>query len=71
GVWGPYYAAIVPRFWLSEGGQSAAGAAIDHLLELHPASAQLKVQAEEEGLPLPVYLADLAMNMFDALSDAV
>ncbi|VEA70432.1 Glycerol kinase [Serratia rubidaea] len=47
------------------------GAAIDRLLELHPASAQLKVQAEEEGLPLPVYLADLAMNKFDALSDAV
>ncbi|AVJ19537.1 ribulokinase [Serratia sp. MYb239] len=71
GVWGPYYAAMVPGFWLSEGGQSAAGAAIDRLLELHPASAQVKGQAEAEGLPLPVYLADLAMNRFDALSDAV
>jgi ribulose kinase len=39
GVWGPYYSAMVPGLWLSEGGQSAAGAAIDQLLSFHPAGA--------------------------------
>ena len=34
GVWGPYYSAMVPGLWLNEGGQSAAGAAIDRLVRL-------------------------------------
>ena len=37
GVWGPHFAALTPDQWLIEGGQSAFGAAIDHLLRLHPA----------------------------------
>ena len=37
GVWGPYFSAMVPGLWLNEGGQSAAGAAIDHLVQFHPA----------------------------------
>jgi D-ribulokinase len=39
GIWGPYFSAMVPGFWLNEGGQSAAGAAIDHLVRSHPAFA--------------------------------
>ena len=40
GVWGPYFSAMVPGLWLNEGGQSAAGAAIDHLVRMHPAAAK-------------------------------
>ncbi len=47
GVWGPYYSAMTPGQWLTEGGQSAFGAAIDHLMRMHPAFAKSRHQAEE------------------------
>ncbi|WP_299963743.1 FGGY-family carbohydrate kinase [uncultured Roseobacter sp.] len=59
GVWGPYYSAMVPGMWLSEGGQSAAGEAIAHLVQTHPAGADAAVQAEAAGLSLQAYLLSL------------
>ena len=40
GAWGPNYSALTPGQWLTEGGQSAFGAAIDHLLRMSPAFAE-------------------------------
>ncbi|MCC2689157.1 MAG: ribulokinase [Rhizobiaceae bacterium] len=60
GVWGPYRSAMVPGLWLNEGGQSAAGAAIDHLLQLHPAARETAGKAEELGTSLSALLADEA-----------
>jgi D-ribulokinase len=57
GVWGPYYSAMVPGLWLSEGGQSAAGAAIDQLVQFHPATPEARHLANAEGLSLVAWLA--------------
>ena len=49
GVWGPHYNVLIPNLWLSEGGQSAAGKSIDHVLQVHPAYPELKQLAEEQS----------------------
>jgi D-ribulokinase len=57
GVWGPYYSAMVPGLWLNEGGQSAAGAAIDHLVQLHPAAREATTLAEQAKMSLTAWLS--------------
>ena len=44
GVWGPYFSVLTPNQWLTEGGQSAFGAAIDHLMRMHPAFAEFSAK---------------------------
>lgn len=36
GIWGPYVDAIFPGFYLHEGGQSATGILLDHIVKSHP-----------------------------------
>jgi FGGY-family pentulose kinase len=49
GVWGPYYSAMVPGMWLTEGGQSATGALIDHILFSHAQADGLREVASTRG----------------------
>lgn len=56
GVWGPYYSGMVPGLWLNEGGQSAAGAAIDHLVRSHPAYHEAVATARAGGMEVLEFL---------------
>jgi D-ribulokinase len=71
GVWGPYFSAMVPGMWLNEGGQSAAGAAIEQLLSFHPAAQEAKSLAASRGISLPAMLAEMAVELSASLSDVV
>uniref|UniRef100_A0A5F8GJ87 Carbohydrate kinase FGGY C-terminal domain-containing protein n=2 Tax=Monodelphis domestica TaxID=13616 RepID=A0A5F8GJ87_MONDO len=45
GIWGPYFSAMVPGFWLNEGGQSVTGKLIDHVVQGHAAYPELQAKA--------------------------
>ncbi|CAB4292925.1 unnamed protein product [Prunus armeniaca] len=52
GVWGPYWSAMVPEHWLTEGGQSATGALLDYIVENHVASPHLANRAASQRISL-------------------
>lgn len=49
GVWGPYHSAMIPGLWLTEGGQSATGALIDHVIHSHAAAKSLLAEARQQN----------------------
>ncbi|MEC5320634.1 FGGY-family carbohydrate kinase [Brenneria populi subsp. brevivirga] len=63
GVWGPYYSAILPEYWLNEGGQSATGALIDHVIQSHPCYAALLEQARSNNQTIYEVLNALLRRM--------
>ncbi|MBY3790630.1 FGGY-family carbohydrate kinase [Photobacterium carnosum] len=69
GVWGAYYSAMLPGYWLNEGGQSATGALIDHIITSHPlyesANEQAKIQGKTIYQLLNDHLLALAGNKED------
>ena len=70
GVWGPYYSGMVPRFWLNEGGQSAAGAAIDHLIRSHPAYNEALATAQAVGMEILEFLERRIVSRSGSLGEA-
>ncbi|KAL0383234.1 UNVERIFIED_CONTAM: FGGY carbohydrate kinase domain-containing protein [Sesamum calycinum] len=52
GVWGPFWSAMVPQYWLTEGGQSATGAVLDYVIENHVASPLLANRAASRSISI-------------------
>ncbi|HVO02126.1 MAG TPA: FGGY-family carbohydrate kinase [Candidatus Cybelea sp.] len=69
GVWGPYFSAMLPGRWLNEGGQSAAGAGIDHLVRSHPAYPEAAAAADAAHLGILEYLERRAIARSPSLSE--
>jgi D-ribulokinase len=70
GVWGPYCSGMVPGFWLNEGGQSAAGAAIDHLVRSHPAYNEAVATAHSAGMEVLEFLERRIVSRVASLGEA-
>ncbi|GKZ73532.1 hypothetical protein AnigIFM50267_010462 [Aspergillus niger] len=56
GVWGPYRDTIQPGYWMAEGGQSATGELLKHVIETHPAFNQALSIAESYNANIYEYL---------------
>ncbi|KAM3699397.1 hypothetical protein ACJW31_05G022300 [Castanea mollissima] len=63
GVWGPFWSAMVPEYWLTEGGQSATGALLDHVVENHVASPHLANRAASRNISLYELLNNILETM--------
>ena len=64
GIWGPYSSAMVPGWWLTEGGQSATGALLDHVIASHAEGGALTREAKANG----THAATLLNARLDALA---
>ena len=71
GVWGPYDGAMVPETFLNEGGQSAAGKLLDHVVASHPARKALDCADGEVYDVLNATLAKMAQASSENVRDGV
>ncbi|KAL5211203.1 hypothetical protein ABZP36_022050 [Zizania latifolia] len=63
GVWGPFWSAMVPEFWLTEGGQSATGALLDYIVENHAAAPLLANHAASQSISIYELLNKILLLM--------
>ncbi|KAK8550121.1 hypothetical protein V6N13_118650 [Hibiscus sabdariffa] len=63
GVWGPFWSAMIPEYWLTEGGQSATGALLDYMIENHVASPRLANHAASQKTSVFLLLNNMLESM--------
>ncbi|RPA76806.1 Pentulose kinase [Ascobolus immersus RN42] len=56
GVWGPYKDVLLPNQWLAEGGQSATGSLLHHVVTTHPSYTATLASAKSENKSIFDYL---------------
>lgn len=67
GVWGPYRDVLIPDYWMAEGGQSATGELLKHVLETHPAFQEALSVAETFNANIYDYLNEHLREMQDKI----
>lgn len=63
GVWGPYRDVLLPDYWMAEGGQSATGELLKHMIETHPAFNEAMSVAETYNTNIYDYLNEHLREM--------
>lgn len=63
GVWGPYRDTVLPNCWMAEGGQSATGQLLHHILKTHPATQQAEELATLRKMDIFTFLNDHLKEM--------
>ena len=63
GVWGPYRDVLLPDYWMAEGGQSATGELLKHVIETHPAFQEAMSVAETFNANIYDYLNEHLREM--------
>lgn len=63
GVWGPYRDVLLPNYWMAEGGQSATGELLKHVIETHPAFNEAHSVAETYNTNIYNYLNEHLLEM--------
>eukprot|EP00250_Pteridium_aquilinum_P010216 c19221_g1_i1 orf=482-1351(-) len=66
GVWGPYWSAMIPEYWLTEGGQSATGALLEYIIENHAAAPVLANRAASQQISIFELLNKLLGTLGDS-----
>ncbi|KAK5009250.1 hypothetical protein LTR28_001948, partial [Elasticomyces elasticus] len=68
GVWGPYRDVLIPDYWMAEGGQSATGELLKHVLETHPAFQEAMSVAETFNMNVYDYLNEQLREMKEKIN---
>ena len=63
GVWGPYRDVLIPDYWMAEGGQSATGELLRHVIDTHPAQDEAKSSAKSASSNIYEFLNNRLREM--------
>uniref|UniRef100_A0A069DVI0 FGGY carbohydrate kinase domain-containing protein n=1 Tax=Panstrongylus megistus TaxID=65343 RepID=A0A069DVI0_9HEMI len=68
GIWGPYFSVMIPGMWLNEAGQSATGKLVEHIINTHPATVEIKNKIGHS-----IFIVEYLNNLLEklALKDSI